>query len=49
MRIRIPNQLHASLYMEEDVNRRSNTKSRKNIRNAKADKNTGRKIKASNR
>jgi hypothetical protein len=49
MRIRIPNQLHASLYVEEDVKRRSNTKSRKNIKNAKENNNSGRKIKASNR
>jgi hypothetical protein len=49
MRFRTPNQLHASLYMEENVNRRSNIKSRKNIRNAKANNNSGRKIKAPSR
>jgi hypothetical protein len=43
------NQLHASLYMEKDVKRRRNTGARKSIKTAKARKNAGRKIKASNR
>jgi hypothetical protein len=43
------NQLHASLYMEEDVNRRRNNGARKNIKIPKAHKNTERKIKAPNR
>jgi hypothetical protein len=49
MRFRTPNQLHASLYIQEDVKAGRHGRARKNAKAVNASKNTGKKTKTRSR